>query len=393
MITDDERHLADLLDSLRREAPDLAANFAQRFRSDLLGYHGLDDADIVEAVLRAVDGLIAMAREQRPATDDELAGLRGHGELRADQGVPLESVMRSWQIAIREVIRRIGELAESANVPVPVLRVFVDAMLAAMDEAMLEISTGYRAREFRLSRQLDIRRDEFVRALFGGGLTPEESRREMQAFGLTQPRYATFRAVPADRTAEHVDWELRQRPGCRPPYGLTAVLDGDVVGLCTLEQGSLELGTLVVGVGPAVELDEVASSFHIAGRVASTALDFELPGQHTLAELGLLTAVTADPALGKSLSARYCDPLTTDDEMEILRTVDCYLSNGMNAAETATHMFVHHNTVRHRLSRFEELTEVRLRDPHIASQVWWALRYRQLRTMGRSNDQVRSSAG
>jgi DNA-binding PucR family transcriptional regulator len=58
-----------------------------------------------------------------------------------------------------------------------------------------------------------------------------------------------------------------------------------------------------------------------------------------------------------------------------------YLSLGMRADLAAERLFVHHNTVRYRLRRYEELTGTNLRDPDRALQAWWALQRRQLATI------------
>jgi DNA-binding PucR family transcriptional regulator len=62
----------------------------------------------------------------------------------------------------------------------------------------------------------------------------------------------------------------------------------------------------------------------------------------------------------------------------ILETVRRYLTLGMRADVTAEHLTVHHNTVRYRLRRYEELTGVDLRDPNCALEAWWALERNRL---------------
>nr|WP_276514850.1 helix-turn-helix domain-containing protein [Nocardia transvalensis] len=94
--------------------------------------------------------------------------------------------------------------------------------------------------------------------------------------------------------------------------------------------------------------------------------------------MGLLPAVAGDSEVGAALFDRYIAPVRDSEALPVLGTVDCYLSTGMNASETAQRMHLHHNMVRYRLARFEELTGVGLKEPHAALQVWWALRYRDL---------------
>lgn len=106
----------------------------------------------------------------------------------------------------------------------------------------------------------------------------------------------------------------------------------------------------------------------------ATATAFGLTGCYDLGRLGLLPAVLADTDVAEELVRRYVEPLGTGAAMlPILETVRRYLTLGMRADLTAEHLSVHHNTVRYRLRRYEELTGIDLRDPNRALEAWWAL--------------------
>jgi DNA-binding PucR family transcriptional regulator len=88
----------------------------------------------------------------------------------------------------------------------------------------------------------------------------------------------------------------------------------------------------------------------------------------------LLPAVLADQEIGDELVRRYVEPLGAGEgRLLILETVRSYLSAGMRVEVSAEQLSVHHNTVRYRLRRYEELTGVDLRDPDRAVEAWWAL--------------------
>jgi len=50
-----------------------------------------------------------------------------------------------------------------------------------------------------------------------------------------------------------------------------------------------------------------------------------------------------------------------------------YFECGLHVERAAERLFVHPNTMRYRLARFEELTGAGLRDPVVAYEVWSAL--------------------
>lgn len=132
----------------------------------------------------------------------------------------------------------------------------------------------------------------------------------------------------------------------------------------------------MVGVGPPRPLSALADSFRIATRALLTADSFGLEGIHDLKSLGLRSAIAADRDLGETLSERYFKPLAaTGSGDEIVASLRVYFAVGMHVERAAERLFVHPNTLRYRLGRFEELAETSLRDPAVAFEVWWALEY------------------
>jgi sugar diacid utilization regulator len=128
------------------------------------------------------------------------------------------------------------------------------------------------------------------------------------------------------------------------------------------------------GVGPARPLERLTESYRLATRALGAARACGLAGVHDVPALGLRAAVAADEDVGDAFCARYVEPLAgASSSAELMATVRAYLASQMHVERTAEQLFVHQNTVRYRLARFEELTGASLRDPQIAFEVWWAL--------------------
>lgn len=354
----------------------LAGELWQRFRREIPAYADIDEADTVPSLAAALMRLDSAVRERRELTEPEIEQFHEYGAIRARLGVPLEAVLRGWQIMIAEIIERVGRNQIWVDRPGSTLMNVLVALLRVSDAATVALSAGHRDTAAQIQRRRDGLRDDLMRGILAGRFGIDELRGQAQYLGLRlDQRYAAFRAISTE--PEHTEWRIRQQPACRPPQGLTALLDGDVVGFFSGPTGP-EVDDEFLGIGPRVELDELPRSIRIAGRVAETARLFARPGRHTLIELSMRAAVVGDVEVGAALAERYLESVRDDDASPILDTVECYLSAGMNASETANRMYLHHNTVRYRLARFEELTGVSLKDPEIAFQVWWALRYREL---------------
>jgi hypothetical protein len=165
------------------------------------------------------------------------------------------------------------------------------------------------------------------------------------------------------------------------PRGMVALVDGDVAGF--IDHFPRGKSRTAIGIGPPVRLDGLEPSFRRATRAMATAAAFGMTGVYDLGGLGLLPAVLADNDVADEVTRRYIAPLTTGEGMRpILETVQRYLELGMRADATAQHMSVHHNTVRYRVRRYEELTGVDLRDPNCALEAWWALQRSRLEHNG-----------
>jgi len=128
-----------------------------------------------------------------------------------------------------------------------------------------------------------------------------------------------------------------------------------------------------------VPLESMPQAFALASRVLDVALGFGLTGTFELGDLSLRVAVASEPDLGALLVARYLAPLQAEGaySRQLEETVAAHLATGGRIVATAHRLGVHQNTVRHRLARFEELTNARLDDLDVAFELWWALAWRQ----------------
>ncbi|WP_234009806.1 helix-turn-helix domain-containing protein [Streptomyces sp. SA3_actF] len=89
--------------------------------------------------------------------------------------------------------------------------------------------------------------------------------------------------------------------------------------------------------------------------------------------------VLADPLTADNLSARHLSALDgagrSSDEIE--RTTRVYLECDQDVREVARRLAVHPNTVRYRVSRFQELTDLNLRRTEDLVTSWWLLNRRR----------------
>ncbi|MGW7577455.1 PucR family transcriptional regulator [Streptomyces sp. NPDC054765] len=160
---------------------------------------------------------------------------------------------------------------------------------------------------------------------------------------------------------------------------LVTTVEGDVAGLLAGRPGGLCRG-LVLGLGAPAPASGLAAEFTRATQALRAAAGFGLVGAFTREELGLRAAVVALPAVGEQLVGLRLAPLAErgEDGAQLEEAAAAYLQQGLRLEAAARTLYVHPNTLRNRLRRFEEITGTSLRDPADLAEVWWALTHRRI---------------
>lgn len=355
-----------------------------RAAAELPSVHGVPFAVRSDRVRLALDWLWRNLRTCRlPDEDEEAIPHREYGEERAEQGVSVADVLQSYRIAHDVIRKRARDLAPPGRDHDAVLLEFLELLSAWLDRGMVAAAAGHRQAELKIMRATQHRRTDVVRRILLGGVPSGELQGLVEASGLDPGR--TYHAVRA-RPGDDVDADAIERcllgDETRPSAqrrGLTALVDGDVCGLvAVLPAGE---APVAVGVSRAVTIQALPHAFRQATRALETAAAARRTGIFDLAALGMQPAVLADHDVGDALVERYLAPLEQAGRSSgaaILQTVERYVESNGRLDVTARALWVHINTVRYRLARFEELTGRSLRDTETLVELWWALERRRL---------------
>lgn len=317
-------------------------------------------------------GLRAL-RDGRPPSAEDLELTSEIGAERARQREPVDQMLESYRIGARELLGAIERVAVEHRAPAAVALRLSSQLWDFVDQLLSSTAAAHRQVELALARHDQDVRQAYLQGLLFGNLSAAQMRAG-SAYGLrADQRYYAIRARP---TGEHQVAPLARmlHPAPWAP-GLLGTLDGDLVGVLP------ELpprAPLPIGVGPAAKLASLPASFALASRALATAVLTDLTGPVTIEELSLLPAVVAEQDLGEALLQRRVDPVEKLGRAgaELLRTLDTYLDARLSVEQAARRLFLHPNTVRHRLRRYEQITQTDLRRPEHIAEVWWALRKR-----------------
>lgn len=115
---------------------------------------------------------------------------------------------------------------------------------------------------------------------------------------------------------------------------------------------------LVLGIGPFVDIYEMPVSDRVATQSLDLAVKMGRTGVQGIVELNWRLAAAQAGGVDRLFRRRFLEPIEElgDFAEDLLGTVRAYVHCGGSVARTAENQHVHVNTVRYRISRFEELT-------------------------------------
>jgi hypothetical protein len=340
-------------------------------------------------------GMEAILDPDRGRTDLEWAARLGR--RRAEQGQPLDQLLRSYRLAGMVFWEAVVEaVAQDEPTHVPTLVRHATRTWYAIDEQSTAAAAAYHRTEYDLLRRNEERIQAVVDALLeghgtDGGLLATAN----EVLGLPeQGRYAVVVLGQAEMTA---------RPGS--PASRTAAeaaAAGEAVpapgGIRFLWRMRADTQVALVALGTA-SLDELIEAVRPHARAHAGVSPVvhalsELGTARWLAELALRTCwsdepeialldrrlpaalVVSQPRLAGRLGRTVLGPLYEIDPVYrdvLLSTLTTWLECDGSAARAAARLYCHHNTVLNRLRRIEQLTGRLLARPGDLTEVVLAL--------------------
>jgi hypothetical protein len=349
--------------------------------AELPSYRGIPLDELAPSVRRnnAV-GLQGLIHRRLPSAE-HLAAYGKSGEQRARQGVTLADMLQGWSIGMELARASAYRHAPAGPEREALLLEAIEIITAWSTAGMHASADAHRAVELELARQEQHELANVVRRVLFGGDRANAPRGRLESYGVDPTgEYFAVRARPTNGCdARAVERWLDAASSDGRRNGLVALIDGDVAGFVTTLPANGNL-PVAAGVAGPVSLGRVREAFRLASRALEAAVAVGREGVFDLASLGLTAAVLADDDVGATLLERYVAPLERQGRSGsvVLDTVDRYLQNDSQVERTAKALGVHPNTVRYRVSRFEQLTACSLKRNEALVEAWWALRRRSV---------------
>ncbi|MGY1615321.1 PucR family transcriptional regulator [Geodermatophilus sp. SYSU D00691] len=363
---------ARMTDVLRRTEPayrELAEHTPEDFRASTRGN--------LQLAVRALRGA-PVSRRQATAAAREV------GRRRADQGIPLESVLRAYRLGGQVIWEGLLAVSREAGGGSDALLVEVAGSIwRTNDLDCAAVAEGYREEQRRLAGVDEQSRQRVVDGLLDGrGSDPVFVRAAVDLLALPlDGRLLAVVALPAgDDVPALVDPAgALLRRGIRSVWGTRSGAQVGVVALGTrrAEDAQAELAALAAGPVGVSDVVDGAAACATAYRLAGIAARTLAPGSRRVVTIDdrLPEALLSNsPEISSRLVGQTLGGLLAlpDDEREVLLdTLAAFLAADGSPTRAADELYCHRNTVMHRLRRIETVTGRKLADPRARLQ--WQL--------------------
>lgn len=386
----------------RRYEPDvlrLTSEVVDLIWNELPGYAAdvVEKADLIQSVERYIRLTINVLRRGEAPTFGELAIENDLGSRRAKQNVPLESVILAFRATERVIL--LDVFSDRHHWPLKLTRHYADLVIGTFDRLSQHTVNSYRETYSVLESLHERAQGDLMDALINGiALHPGQLATWTQMLSVDPGRPYLALAVATDGEKEPLKalrlrtrFSLALQPASAGPvlFGETASAQVGLFSPAGTAARVLENlrstitglhweGRLIVGVGT------LADNLAAAGSSCLEALSAADVGMRQESQQAVLTyeAALVDSLLldqAKTAAALVASRLgQLENHPQLLETLQALVDNDFSQSRTARSLFVHINTVAHRLKRIQTLTGY---DPLRLNQLLelaLALRYRNL---------------
>lgn len=346
---------------------------------EIEGYAGssVEDQDLRETAVASLELLLRLVGEL--PLPDRLSGISNAlGHRRAQQGVPLESLLKAVRMDFRLLWTAMLEKVPAASLPdftKDAVRVW-----EAVEFHTIRVHAGYLEELASMAQEKEQQRAFLLsRLLTSDGKDPQLLGQAARALGVD----AESRFIVAV-AAEHAQKAFRKRALAAGVGHFLHERDGALI--LVLEDLPARAGKEPVGIRswleslscflapPAPSLAEVPLMLRIALQSVH-AVTADTSGRQTIRETWGYVAATRMGEFGPVLADTVLGPLTkisVHERERLIETLASYFNSG-SVSDTARELYCHRNTVLNRLARFEQLTGYSPSKPVDAAAVLAAL--------------------
>ncbi|MEU9885533.1 helix-turn-helix domain-containing protein [Sphaerisporangium sp. NPDC051011] len=364
--------IVDVSNQLSEECTELGDAAADSIFADLPSYAGVDRGSVRLSVARNIRRAIETL-QAGSAPSPETAGEAATTTVeRAGQGVPIEDIIRGYRISLRVIHDRFLEIADEHGLDAQQILRSSNLLWNLGDWFVASAAVAYRGFAVDEAVRESVRRADWMNALLAGDLTASQAASTVRALGLDPDlRLRVFYVVPAGNVTPD---QVRRSVEAMADTTTTVVEGNRHWRGLTTAPGPLVITDAVAALGPEVAFLELPESDRLAARVLKVMPRTE-PGCFRFEDLSWRLAIDAEPALTAHLRRKYIESVEPLGQFgaQLLESVHAYLVNHLNVTRAARALFVHPNTQRYRMDKYERHVGVSLASVSTIAELAWVL--------------------
>lgn len=368
--------LERVIELINNRAETIASRTVEIVKSKVGGYKNIPDEEIFRQCLENIHRSVVSLRSGTAPSSGEIAEA-SIARTRAQQGVPVEDVLQAYRLSLGEIKNCFLEVSRgilSTELIVEGVRVLWESS----DAVEIELARIYQRQRIWAENRDEQLWSHLFAGLLSGRLTTNELEKIATHYDLSPDLLYIPIRVGGATEAQQKDFRRQldeQHQGLKqsPIYCL---VDGDLACLVRNNpDGLVGLENLVAGLGKATALETISREWKNASHALTTAITFGLAGCHTIDSLGLRPLLVSENRVASVLLERYCRPFIDQGEFgtQILDSVWTWLNSARSFTRSAEALFIHPNTLRYRLRKFEEVTGTDFDNFTTLVEMWWAL--------------------
>ncbi len=369
-------HIVELSKLMLARAPELGQALGDRLFREIDAYR---DGTVVtkdEVSASCAANLTFVFHALSGQGDVDVSPAENVGTARAFIGLPLPAVMTAYRIGFRFMWEETLAAGRAAGIPTESILNATARVFVAQDTFTQAMASAYRQQLTAQILEQEEERSALVEALLSRRITDSQSLWEAADL-LRLPTTGPYAVVAAELPAigklglPAIENKLAARD-IRSAWRLLPDLHIGIVHLrmpdtaSTLTSVLRQVATVRVGISP--PFDDLAETSD-ALRFARLAVSGKASADSLITVFDdtplAIAAVSAPEVMMKIRMSvlRRLKELPDNERTILLDTFQAWLHEGGSANDTATKIFCHPNTVRHRLRRIEELTDRSLSRP------------------------------
>lgn len=382
---------AEMYQRLMSRVPELAREVLSRVVAAVPQYRRLPNEQLSGDIVRTIERGIALFAtsfvDGRLPDDKQLTELRSSAALRAEEGIPLDTVIGVYHFAAKvvwdEIMGDVDDVPTFREVHEHVMR-FLHAVVPAVaagyvDARWTVLGEEHNDRQLLLASLLEGGAPAPLSATSAGALAasyvvlslrigphPDESRAGVDAEVVARRKVRRLRAEaehfargPVLSTVDSAAG-LLLIPQQQPAAELSPADWAEIAALTA--RMAKAAGADVTAGGHAADPDDLRGAAKVAHEVLAVVIALRKPpGFYRLTDV-LFGYQLSRPGPARDGLVAMLDPI--DGKQDLLDTVGAYLEQACNRRKAAHALHVHPNTVDYRLGKVAELTGLVPTDPH-----------------------------